>query len=169
MMMRRLEIRLLVAAAALAAGGFATAAGDPARAADADAKQQAPRAHGLIEKTSTASVAEVVERIESVAKQRGLTVFAKIDHAAAAQRAGLALRPTVLLLVGNPKGGTPVMQAAPTAAIDLPLRILVTRSDEARTSVYVEAPARLKQRHGIPDDLVKNISGASGIVDAALK
>lgn len=129
-----------------------------------------PRAaHGLIEKTTSMGVAEVVERIENAARQRGLTVFARIDHAAAARDAGLELRPTVLLLVGNPKGGTPVMKAAPTAAIDLPLHILVTRSDEARTSVYVEAPARLAQKHAIPDDLAKNIAGAERLVEAALK
>ena len=124
---------------------------------------------GLITRASPYSVTDTVDRLESTAKARGLVVFARIDHAGEAQKAGLSMKPTVLLLIGSPKAGTPVMQGAPSAAIDLPLKVLVAEAPAGSTTVTINDPAYLKTRHGIPDELVKNVSGLAPLLDAALK
>ena len=124
---------------------------------------------GLETRVSRYAVGETVEKIVATAKSRGLTVFATIDHAAGARDVGLTMRPTVLLVVGNPKGGTPVMLAAPTAAIDLPLKILVAESDSGTTQVTINAPAFVAQRHGIPAALLPAVSALGPLLDAALQ
>jgi uncharacterized protein (DUF302 family) len=124
---------------------------------------------GLVTRATTLEVDEVVRRIESTAKERGLIVFAKIDHAAGARDAGTTMPAATVLLLGNPKGGTPVMQAAPSIAIDLPLRVLVSQSAQGKAMVTFNDPVYLQARHGVPADLVKNISGLGPLLDAALK
>ena len=125
--------------------------------------------NGLLVRPSKYSVNETVEKIEAAAKARGLVIFARIDHAGEAQKAGLTMRPTILILIGSPKAGTPVMQAAPTAAIDLPLKALVAESADKSTTVTINDPAYLKTRHGLPEELVKNVSGLGPLLDAALQ
>lgn len=124
---------------------------------------------GLITRASRFSVKETLQRIEEVATARGLTIFARIDHAGEASRAGQAMRPTQLLVLGNPKGGTPVMQAAPSAAIDLPLKVLVAERADGTTEVTINDSRWLADRHGVPSDLVKNVSALPGLLDAALQ
>ena len=124
---------------------------------------------GLVTRASPWSVTDTVDRLEATAKARGLVVFARIDHAKEAEKAGLAMKPTVLLLIGSPKAGTSVMQAAPSAAIDLPLKVLVAEAPGGSTTVTINDPAYLKTRHGLPDELVKNVSGLVPLLDAALK
>lgn len=132
---------------------------DAARAADS----------GLIVRLSKYSVNETVEKIEAAAKARGLVIFARIDHAGEAQKAALTMKPTMLILIGSPKAGTPVMLAAPGAAIDLPLKALVAEAADGSTTVTINDPAYLKTRHGLPEELQKNISGLGPLLDEALK
>ncbi len=124
---------------------------------------------GLVARTSRWSVDETVEKIVAGATARGLTLFATIDHAANARTVGLSLRPTVVLLLGNPKGGTPVMVAAPSAAIDLPLKVLVAEDASGTTVVTTDDPAFVQQRHGIPSTLAPAVSALGPLLDAALR
>ena len=122
----------------------------------------------LTQRDSPHAFGETVQRIEKTIEARGLTLFAKVDHSAAATGAGLALRPTTLLIFGNPKGGTPIMQAQPTAAIDLPLKALVWQGDDGKVKVAVNA-AELYLRHGLNAEQAKPLAGAFAVVEAALK
>jgi uncharacterized protein (DUF302 family) len=125
--------------------------------------------NGLVSKATSMSVRETVEKIEAAAKTRGLTVFAKIDHAAEAQKAGLQMPPTVLLLVGNPKAGTPMMVEKPGIAIDLPLKVLVAQDAAGKTQITFNDAAFLKARHGVSDDAAKPLGGVAALVEAVLK
>lgn len=124
---------------------------------------------GLISRESPFSVAETVERIESTLTAKGVKVFARIDHGGEAASAGLQLRPTVLLIVGNPKVGTPLMDAAPTIGIDLPLRILVWQDDQDRAHVVWNDPDYLATRHGLDAAAGKALAPMSGLIEAAIK
>lgn len=130
----------------------------------------APEAgNGLITQASKYNFAETISKIEAIFKSKGVTVFAKIDHAVEAEKVGLKMRPTQVLIFGNPKGGTPVMLATPSAAIDLPLKALIAEDEMGKVSVTFNSPAYLQGRHGIKDDLVKNISTAAVLIDLALQ
>ncbi|MGH6939567.1 DUF302 domain-containing protein [Hypericibacter sp.] len=112
---------------------------------------------GLITIASPLSAAETMNRLIAEVKAKGMTVFARIDHAAGATAAGLTLRPTELLIFGNPKGGTPSMQAAQTMGIDLPLKALVWQDEAGKTWLSYNDPAWLAQRHGIDGALESTI------------
>lgn len=116
-------------------------------------------ADGLITIKSDFGPEETEKRLEAEVKAKGLTIFAHIDHAAGAAAAGLPLRPTDLLIFGNAKGGTPLMQRAQTAGIDLPLKVLVWDDEAGTTWLSYNAPDYLAQRHGAGE-------AARGIVDA---
>ncbi len=122
----------------------------------------------LTQADSPHGFAETVQRLERTIEARGLVMFAKIDHAEAAQKAGLTLRPTQLLIFGNPKSGTPLMQAIPTVAVDLPLKALVWQGDDGKVRIAVNA-ADLYKRHGLSDEQAKPLAGVAGLVEAALK
>jgi uncharacterized protein (DUF302 family) len=122
----------------------------------------------LTQADSPHNFADTVQRLEKAIEARGLVMFAKIDHAEAAQKAGLTLRPTQLLIFGNPKSGTPLMQAIPTVAVDLPLKALVWQADDGKVRVAVNA-ADLYKRHGLSDEQAKPLAGVAGLVEAALK
>jgi uncharacterized protein (DUF302 family) len=113
------------------------------------------------------SVAQVLQRVESAARARGLTVFAQIDFSGDAQRAGLTMRPTGLVILGNPKSGTPLMAATPTVAIDLPLKILAWQDPEGRSWVAYNEAEYLQARHGFPDELRQNIAALGALAAAA--
>ena len=112
------------------------------------------------------SVPQVLQRVESLARARGLTVFAQIDFSGDAERSGAALLPTGLVILGNPKAGTPLMAATPTAAIDLPLKILAWQDAESRRWVAYNEAEYLRARHGFPAELLQNIA-ALGVLAAA--
>jgi len=117
---------------------------------------------GLVSRPSRYSVPETIDRLAAVLKSKGMTVFARIDHAAEARNVGLEMRPAQLLIFGNPKGGTPLMAAAPTAAIDLPLKALAWEDAERKVWLGYNSPAWLKERHGIlgMDDAIAGLEKA---------
>ena len=122
---------------------------------------------GVVTKTSPSSVTAAVERLVELVEGKGMKVFAVIDHSGEAERAGLQMRPTKLLIFGNPKAGTPLMLAAPTIAIDLPLKILVWEDNGGQVRISYDSPAYLQTRHGLPEELVQNISVVAGLAAAA--
>ena len=105
--------------------------------------------NGLIAQPSRYSVPETMDRLVNVLQSKGFIIFARIDHAAAAEKAGLSMRPSQLLIFGNPKGGTPLMVAAPTAAIDLPLKALAWEDANGKVWLGYNSPAWIKERHAI--------------------
>ena len=124
-------------------------------------------ADGLIVMKSPNSAEETMNRLEEIVKQRGLTVFARIDHAAGASKIGRSLRPTELLIFGNPKGGTPLMECAQTAGIDLPLKALVWEDASKQVWLGYNDPAYLAKRHTAADcpvveKLRKALAGIAG-------
>jgi uncharacterized protein (DUF302 family) len=124
---------------------------------------------GLVTVPSRYSFPETLEKILAAIQQKGLKVFSIVDHSGEAEKVGLTMRPTQLVIFGAPKGGTPVMVAAPTAAIDLPLKTLVWQDEEGKVLVTFNSADYLAERHGIPDNLVKNISGVGALVQKALE
>jgi uncharacterized protein (DUF302 family) len=129
-------------------------------------------ADGVVVKKSNHSVGETIDRLEAILTGKGLTVFARIDHQAGADKAGLDLRPTTLLIFGNPKLGTPLMQSAPTAAIDLPQKALAYEDAAGDVYLLYNDPAYLAARHGIAgrDAVLNKIAGAlDKFTDAAVE
>ena len=111
---------------------------------------------------------EAVEQFEKLLAARGMTVFAKIDFTSDARKSGLAMPRTLLMVFGNPKGGTAVMVAAPSSALDLPLKVLFSEDGDGRVWLSYNTPEYLAGRHDIPAELAKNIAGIRGLVgDAA--
>ena len=113
-------------------------------------------------------VDETLNRLESLAKQKGMTIFARIDFAKDAQAAGLEMQPTQLLILGNPLGGTPLMLAAPSTALDLPLKVLAWQDQSGRTWISFNTPEYLQHRHGFPAALLANIAGLEKLAQAAV-
>jgi len=124
-------------------------------------------ASGIVDLPSRHSVPETIARLQSLLKENGVNVFALVDHSGEAAKVGLEMRPTKLLIFGNPKGGTPLMVAAPSAAIDLPLKALAWQDAQGKVWLSYNAPEYLQQRHGIPADLVKNIAGPAALLKKA--
>jgi len=123
---------------------------------------------GIVTRPSRHSVAETLARLEATVVARGLTVFARFDHAAAAREAGLEMPDTCVLVFGSPRAGTPLMTAAPLIALDLPLRVLVWADSGGGVFASYADPAYLGSRYGLPDALVGNIAGLGALVEAAL-
>ncbi|HEY2021776.1 DUF302 domain-containing protein [Paraburkholderia sp.] len=124
---------------------------------------------GIVTVASAQAGAATVERLAALIPQRGLTLFACIDFSGDAERAGLTMPFSRLLVFGNPKAGTPLMQFAPTAALDLPLKVLVWDDAAGRTWLSFNSPDYLRQRHGLSDELLKPVSGVAALVDAAAR
>ena len=114
--------------------------------------------NGIITMPSNHSVDETVEKLKSILVAKGVALFALVDHSGEAEKAGFHMPPTKLLIFGSPKAGTPVMLAAPSIAIDLPLKILVWEGTNGKVWVSYNSPQYLKERHNVPDDLLKNIA-----------
>jgi uncharacterized protein (DUF302 family) len=114
--------------------------------------------NGIIGKLSHHPVGETVERLKGILRSKEVTLFALVDHSGEAEKVGMKMRPTKLLIFGSPKTGTPLMQAAPSVAIDLPLKILVWEDGQGRVWVSYNSPAYLQERHHIPPELMQNIA-----------
>lgn len=125
--------------------------------------------NGLLQVASRYTVDETVDRLKAILAERGLKMFALVDHSGEAEKVGMKMRPTKLLTFGSPKGGTPVMLAAPSVAIDLPLKALVAEDEAGKVWISYNSPEYLQQRHGIPQDLVKNIAGVGALVAKAVE
>jgi uncharacterized protein (DUF302 family) len=114
--------------------------------------------NGIVHKPSKHSVDETLGKLQAILQAKGIAVFALVDHSGEAKKVGMEMRPTKLLIFGNPKGGTPLMLAAPSIAIDLPLKILVWEDDQGKVLVSYNGPEYLAERHGVPQNLVQNIA-----------
>src|SRR5579862_2479297 len=125
--------------------------------------------NGLVQIPSRYSVDESIKRLQGALSEKGLQIFAMVDHSGEAEKAGFTMRPTKLLIFGNPKGGTPLMVAAPSLAIDLPLKVLVAEDENGKTQVTYNSPEYLQQRHSVPEDLIKNIALVGGLVAKAVE
>ena len=124
---------------------------------------------GIVEIPSSHSVDETVDRLKRLLESKGVTLFALVDHSGEAEKVGLKMPSTKLLIFGNPRAGTPVMLAAPLSAIDLPLKLLVCEDSAGRVLVAYNSPQFLKARHGIPDDLLSNIEVVEALASNAAK
>ncbi|HEY6371236.1 MAG TPA: DUF302 domain-containing protein [Candidatus Sulfotelmatobacter sp.] len=124
---------------------------------------------GLVQVASHYSLDETTTRLQSAFAEKGLQVFALIDHSGEAEKVGLKMRPAKVVIVGSPKAGTPLMVAAPSLAIDLPLKALVAEDAVGKVSVTYNDPAYLKERHGVPEELIKNLAGAGVVIGKAVE
>ena len=125
--------------------------------------------HGMVHLRSPHSVQETLARLKQAVQTRGIGIAAEIDHSGAAAQAGLTMRPTKLLIFGDPKSGTPLMVASPTLALDLPLKGLVWEDAEGQVWLSYNSPEYLQQRHGIPQELVANIAGIRAIAEETVR
>jgi len=123
--------------------------------------------NGLVHIRSHSSVPETAERLRSLLHAQGITLFCRIDHSAEAEKVGLEMRPAQVLIFGSPKSGTPLMLAAPSLAIDLPLKALIWENADGQVLVSYNSPQYLQQRHGIPDELLGNIAGIGTLLQKA--
>ena len=114
--------------------------------------------NGIIDIPSNTSVNETVEKLMGILQAKGVTLFALVDHSGEAEKVGMKMRPTKLLIFGNPKAGTPVMIAAPSSAIDLPLKILIWEDAEGKVQITYNSPAYFQARHNLPPELLQNIA-----------
>jgi uncharacterized protein (DUF302 family) len=116
------------------------------------------KVNGIVEIPSNYSVDRTVQNLEDLLKAKGVQLFAIVDHSGEAQRAGLKMSPTKLLIFGSPKAGTLLMLAAPSLAIDLPLKILIREDNDGKVWVSYNSPGYLRERHGLPQELLQNIA-----------
>ena len=122
---------------------------------------------GITKFPSHHSVNETVDKLKTILQSKGVTLFALIDHSGEAEKVGMKMPPTKLLIFGNPKGGTPLMLAAPSVAIDLPLKILVAEDAQGQVWISYNSPQYLKERHGLSSDLLPNIAVVESLAKAA--
>jgi uncharacterized protein (DUF302 family) len=124
-------------------------------------------ANGIVHERSGHSIGETLNRIELLLQTKGIVLFAIIDHSGEAEKVGLHMRPTKLLVFGNPKAGTPLMTASPSIAIDLPLKILVWEDGDGSVWLSYNTPAYLAERHHLPPELVPALSAVEALVEKA--
>jgi len=125
------------------------------------------RGKGIVDKPSNHSVDQTVDRLKGILQAKGVTVFALVDHSGEAEKVGMKMPSTKLLIFGSPKAGTPLMLAAPSIAIDLPLKILIWEDAQGKAWVSYNSPAYLQERHGLPPELLQNIAIVEALVTKA--
>jgi uncharacterized protein (DUF302 family) len=123
---------------------------------------------GIVSKPSKYSVRETLHRLETLLTAKGIQVFALVDHSGEAEKAGLKMPPTELLIFGNPKGGTPVMLANPTAAIDLPWKALAWQDTDGQVWLSYNDAAYIQHRFGLSDEIMKPLAGLAAVIEQAL-
>jgi uncharacterized protein (DUF302 family) len=116
------------------------------------------RNNGIIDRPSNHSVGQTVDKLKNILQSKGVTLFALIDHSGEAEKVGMKMPSTKLLIFGNPKAGTPLMLASPSSAMDLPLKILVSEDAQGKVWVSYNSSAYLQERHALPPDLLQNIA-----------
>ena len=114
--------------------------------------------NGIINKPSNHSVDQTVEKLKNILQSKGVTLFALVDHSGEAEKVGMSMRPTKLLIFGSPEAGTPLMLAAPSIAIDLPLKILIWEDSQGKVWVSYNSPDYIMKRHGLPQEFLQNIA-----------
>ena len=124
--------------------------------------------NGLITHASPYSVPDTLDRLEAILRTKNITVFARVDHSGEAAKVGLTMPPTQLLIFGNPQGGTPIMLAAPLAAIDLPLKALAWQDTDGKVWLSINDPHYLQSRYALSDDLLKPIAGLEALILQAI-
>jgi uncharacterized protein (DUF302 family) len=125
--------------------------------------------NGLVQVASHFAFEETIQRLQNAFTEKGMQIFAVIDHSGEAAKVGLKMPPTKVVIFGSPKGGTPLMIAAPSLAIDLPLKALVAEGADGKVSVTYNSPDYLQQRHDVPADLIKNLAGAGAVIAKAVE
>jgi uncharacterized protein (DUF302 family) len=123
---------------------------------------------GIISKASKYSVGETLDRVDALLQSKGIKIFVRVDHSGEAEKVGLKMPPTQLLIFGNPKGGTPVMLAAPTAAIDLPLKALAWQDADGKVWLSYNDPGYIKERFSLTDEQIKTIAGIGLLIEQAI-
>jgi uncharacterized protein (DUF302 family) len=116
------------------------------------------RDNGIVKKSSKHSVDETVERLKRILEQKGVTLFALVDHSGEAEKVGIKMLPTKLLIFGSPKAGTPIMLSATSIALDLPLKILISEDKQGKVCLSYNSAEYLQERHGVPQELLQNIA-----------
>jgi uncharacterized protein (DUF302 family) len=124
--------------------------------------------NGLITHPSPYSVAGTIDRLEAILRAKDITVFARVDHSGEAAKVGLTMPPTQLLVFGNPKGGTPIMLAAPLAAIDLPLKALAWQDTSGKVWISINDTRYLQSRYDLSDEVLKPIAGIEALILQAI-
>jgi uncharacterized protein (DUF302 family)/uncharacterized membrane protein YidH (DUF202 family) len=122
---------------------------------------------GIIDRPSNYSVEQTVDRLKNILQAKGVTLFALVDHSGEAEKVGMKMRDTKLVIFGSPKAGTPLMLAAPSIAIDFPLKILVWEDGEGKVWISYNSPEYLKERHGVPQELMQNIAVVATLAEKA--
>jgi len=122
---------------------------------------------GIVTEPSSHSVEMTVQKLDEWLQAKGVKLFALVDHSREAEKVGMHMRPTMLLIFGNPKAGTPLMLASPSIAIDLPLKILVWEDNQGKVWVSYNSPAYLQARHAVPPELLANIAVVKALAAAA--
>jgi len=125
------------------------------------------QANGIVSKLSNHSVDATVKKLKGILQAKGVALFALVDHSGEAEKVGLKMLPTKLLIFGSPKAGTPLMIASPSIAIDLPLKILIAEDAEGKVWVSYNAPQYLRERHNVPESLLQNIAVIEALATAA--
>jgi len=123
--------------------------------------------NGIVDVPSNHSVDETVEKLKDILQSKGVTLFALVDHSGEAAKVGMKMPPTKLLIFGSPKAGTPLMLAAPSIAIDLPLKILVWEDGQGKVWLSYNSPEYLKERHNLPQNLLQNIAVVATLAEKA--
>ena len=126
-------------------------------------------ANGIIDKPGNHSVDETAEKLQAILRAKGIALFALVDHSGEAANVGMKMRPTKLLIFGNPKAGTPLMQASPSIAIDLPLKILIWEDAAGKVWVSYNSSTYLRERHHLPEELERNIAVVETLAAEAAK
>lgn len=129
----------------------------------------ADQAEGVVNLPTHSSVDETISRLQAMLQEKGVQIFALIDHSGEAKRAGIDMRPTKLLIFGSPKAGTPLMLAAPTIAIDLPLKLLVWEDASGQVWISYNTPEYLQKRHALPQNLAAALAAVEALAKNAAK
>ena len=165
-----IAVAALLAALGLAMAIYIVLLREPRQAhlEDIPEKSMTPNSeNGIVTIPSHQSVDQTVQKMEGILQAKGVKLFALIDHSGEAEKAGMPMRPTKLLIFGNPKAGTPLMIASPSIAIDLPLKVLVWEGANGKVWISYNAPAYLQARHGLPPDLMQNIAVVEALATKA--
>ena len=120
--------------------------------------------NGIVRVSSNSSVGETLHKLRTTLEAKGIKIFALIDHSGEAAKAGLKMPDTKVLIFGNPKGGTPLMLASPSIALDLPIKILIAEDEQKKVWISYNSAAYLAERYSVPSDLLKNLAFVEGLV-----